>query len=149
MVTRPIEIRQRACQGPACAIIFFICRSCDRGQRYHDEVCRHKARLEQRRQANGTYMQSFAAKLDHCDRQRAYRARLKLKKVTGQGSGTVGSSGSMDSALMHTSFVSKNLEQQPLHAKPLPFPASEKASYVLVSCLVCGRSALWVVPPVK
>ena len=143
-----VEIRQRVCRGPECTIVFYICRSCDRGQRYHNDVCRHQARLAQRRKANREYQASHAAKLDHADRQRAYteRQRLKPKKVTGQGSKTADSSVTIDSALITTGVVTKKPEQQAPHAEPNPFPVCQKASSGLVSCIVCGRSALLAAP---
>jgi len=127
--------------------VFYICRSCDRGQRYHDDLCRHRARLAQRRKANRTYQRSFAANLDCCARQQALRERLKakLKKVTGQCRKTGSSSVSIDSALM-ISFISKKPEPQALQAKPIPFPLAQEAGSGLVSCIVCGRSALLAAP---
>jgi hypothetical protein len=35
--------------------VFYLCRSCDRGQCYCGEYCRHQARLGQRRKANSKY----------------------------------------------------------------------------------------------
>lgn len=139
-----LEIRQRVCRGPGCGKVFYICRSCDRGQRYHDYACRHRARLEQRRSANRTYERSFAAKLDRCARQQAFRDGLKAKtqKVTGQGRETGSTSVSIDSA-MTISFMSKEPESQAFHAKLNPFPVAQKTGSGLVSCIVCGRSALW------
>jgi hypothetical protein len=107
--------------------------------------------LAQRRKANREYQASRAAKLDHADRQRAYieRQRLKPEKVTGQGSATAGASVTIDSALIGTGIVTKKPEPQAkeaLHGKPNPFPARQKASFGLVSCIVCGRSALLPVP---
>jgi hypothetical protein len=139
-----LEIRQRVCRGPECGKVFYICRSCDRGQRYHDYACRHRARLEQRRNANRTYELSFAAKLDRCARQQVFRNRLKakLQKVTGQGRETGSSSVSIDSARM-ISFMSKEPESQAFHTKLIPFPVAQKTGSGLVSCIVCGRYAFW------
>jgi hypothetical protein len=144
-------IRQRVCRGPECGIIFYICRSCDRGQCYCSEYCRHQARLAQRRKANREYQASFAAMLDHAAHQQAYRQRqkLKLKKVTGQGSETSTPSVTIDSALIITGFVTKNPEQQARqapYAEPKPFWVCQKANSRLVSCIICGRSMLWTVP---
>jgi hypothetical protein len=129
-------------------MVFYICRSCDRGQCYHDDVCRHRARLEQRRKANREYQASYAAKLDHAARQQAYteRQRLKPKKVTGQGSETAGPSATIDSALISTGLVTKNPEQQAPRAEPNPFPVCQKAGSPLVSCIVCRRSVPWTAP---
>jgi hypothetical protein len=139
-----LEIRQRVCRGPECGKVFYICRSCDRGQRYHDYACGHQARLEQRRNANRTYESSFAAKLDRCARQQAFRNRLKakLQKVTGQCRETGSTSVSIDSAMM-IRFMSKNPESQVFHAKLIPFPVAQKTGSGLVSCIVCGRSVFW------
>jgi hypothetical protein len=135
--------------SPAFEKVFYICRSCDRGQHYHDDVCRHRARLAQRRKANQAYQACGAAKLDHADRQRAYteRQRLKPKKVTGQGSETAGSSFTIDSVLTSPGVVTKKPEQQARqarHAEPNPFPVCQKASSGLVACNKqqgCGRGA--------
>jgi hypothetical protein len=146
-----VELRRRVCRGPECGIVFYICRPCDRGQHYHDDVCRHRARLAQRRKANREYQASRAAKLDHADRQRAYieRRRLRWKKVTGQGSETTGSSVTIGSALMGAGIAAKEPEpqaQEALHGKPNLFPAPQEASSGLVFCIVCGRSALSPIP---
>jgi hypothetical protein len=136
-----IEIRQRVCRGPGCSVIFYICRSCDRGQRYHDNVCRHRARCAQRRQANRQYQASFTAKLDHAARQRAYTERQKLKKVTGQGSKTAGPSVTIDSAPTRAGVMMKDPEKDTLHGKPNPFRAHPEPGSGLVFCVVCGRAA--------
>jgi hypothetical protein len=107
--------------------------------------------LAQRRKANREYQASRAAKLDHADRQRAYteRQRLKPNKVTGQGSETAAASVTIDSALISTGIVAKKPEtqaQEALHGKLNPFPARQEASFGLVFCIVCGRSALWPAP---
>jgi len=67
--------------------VFYVCRSCDRGQRYCSVRCRGKARREQRRAANRRHQCSVEGRLDHRDRQREYRRRLVLQRVTDQGSG--------------------------------------------------------------
>jgi hypothetical protein len=120
-------------------MVFYICRSCDRGQGYHNDICRHRARLIQRRKANHKYQASHAAKLDHADRQRAYmqRRRLKPKNVTGQGSETAGSSVTIASSR------EPEPKAQPgaLYANRHSFPATQQASSGLVFCIVCGRLA--------
>lgn len=62
-----------------CDGLFGLCRSCDRGQRYCGEACRRQARLEQHRRANRRHQSSVEGRLDHRDRQRAYRARLRAR----------------------------------------------------------------------
>jgi hypothetical protein len=66
--------------------VFYLCRPCDRGQRYCSERCREKSRRQQRRAANRRHQRSDEGRLDHRDRQREYRLRL-VERVTDQGSG--------------------------------------------------------------
>jgi len=84
MAADPV-LRPRICR---CGMMFYICRSCDRGHRYCSDRCRLKARRQQRREANRRHQQSDEGRLDHCDRQRLYRQRIRLRKksVTDQGS---------------------------------------------------------------
>lgn len=81
-----VLLRQRRCRAEWCGAIFYLCRSCDRGQRYCSWRCREKARREQRRAANRKHQRSDEGRLDHRDRQREYRLRL-VGRVTDQGSG--------------------------------------------------------------
>jgi hypothetical protein len=78
--------RQRICHFPACHSVFYLCHHCDRGQRYCSPRCREKSRRQQRRQANRRHQQSLEGRLDHRDRQRAYRWRQQQGRVTDQGS---------------------------------------------------------------
>ena len=73
--------RQLFCRGPGCGAMFYICRSCYRGQVYCGDRCRQKARRQQKRRANRRHQQSREGRLDHRDRQRAYRERCRLRRV--------------------------------------------------------------------
>ena len=84
---------QRFCNASQCRLLFFICTHCDRGQRYCSPTCRRSTRLEQQRAARRRHQHSLEGRLDHRDRQRAYRLRkaataraLKTKSVTEHGS---------------------------------------------------------------
>lgn len=79
-------LRQKVCGGHACRAVFWLCLHCDRGQRYCSLACRQTARREQCRRANQRHQQSEEGRLDHCDRQRAYRSRQNQARVTDQGS---------------------------------------------------------------
>lgn len=83
---KPVLFRQRQCRAKSCGAVFYLCRSCDRGQVYCTERCREKSRREQRRAANRRHQRSDEGRLDHRDRQREYRLRL-VERVTDQGSG--------------------------------------------------------------
>ena len=67
--------------------MFYLCPHCDRGQRYCRPHCRDKSRRLQRREANRRYHQSLGleGRIDHRQRQREYRQRLKAR-VTDQSS---------------------------------------------------------------
>ena len=70
-----VVLRQRACRAEGCGALFFICRSCDRGQSYCSQPCRRLQRRQQCRAANRRHQLSPEGRADHCDRQRAYRQR--------------------------------------------------------------------------
>jgi hypothetical protein len=77
------EFRHRQCGW--CRSLFAICRRCDRGQAYCGEACRGAGYRRCQRSANRCHQQSDEGRLDHCDRQRAYRARQRAR-VTDKGS---------------------------------------------------------------
>lgn len=70
-----IPLHQRFCHAPGCDVSFFVCPSCDRGQRYCSLPCRRRTRLAQLRAASRRYQASLEGRLGHRDRQRAYRQR--------------------------------------------------------------------------
>ncbi len=80
--------RQRFCRRADCLTMFFLCRSCDRGQQYCSDSCRRLARLTQQREASRRYCQSAEGRFNHRLNQRAYRRRLAQARsgVTDQGS---------------------------------------------------------------
>ena len=86
---------QQHCHARDCGALFFICRPCYRGQRYCSGPCRERTRRQQRRSANRRHQQSPEGRLDHRDRQRAYRLRKVICRVTDQGSAAELTSGSI------------------------------------------------------
>ena len=48
-----VVFRMRFCRATGCGRVIWICRICDRGQCYCGDVCRQRARREQRPAANG------------------------------------------------------------------------------------------------
>ena len=142
--------RQCFCRAPECGRRFFICSRCDRGQVYCSSNCREKARRQQLRAANLRHQQSEEGRLDHRDRQRAYRQRLAglsntsaSEIVTDHGSrnhlsceivGAAPSDGSEFIAL-DASLIRPRL---PLGNFRLHRPE--------IVCCCCGRSGLFIKP---
>jgi len=132
--------RQRVCHFPPCSAVFYLCRHCDRGQRYCSSRCREKSRRLQRREANRRYQQSLGGdgRLDHRQRQREYRQRLKAR-VTDQ------------SSLRASPYVNltRSSVREPAEATPAaglrPSPGAEMPAGWVV-CQVCGRRGRWVNP---
>ena len=75
---RQAPFRQCFCLAPGCGDMFFVCPRCDQEQVYCSKPCRKLARLAKHRVANRRHQQSEEGRLDHRDRQRAYRRRKAL-----------------------------------------------------------------------
>jgi ferredoxin len=68
-----------------CRRLFYVCGPCDCGQGYCGDACRERARTRIRRAANARHQKTEHGRLDHRDRMREYRARLRAS-VTDPGS---------------------------------------------------------------
>ena len=117
---------QRRCNAQDCAALFFICRPCYRGQRYCSSPCRRQSRREQRRAANCRHQQSREGRLDHRDRQEAYRLRRARLFVTDQGSATESGSGSI------------------CQPDPIGPSVRDVVPQRRVCCAVCGRRGTFI-----
>ncbi len=140
--TTEVVLLQKFCHAKGCGALFLICRHCDRGHRYCSERCRTKARREQRRAANRRHQQSPEGRLDHRDRQRAYRQRLAQARVTDQGSGRDFSS---DNVPTPESTIHKNEEPHTVTGHRSVY-AFVQAKSEQVFCIVCGRQGSFVKP---
>ena len=125
-------LRQRFCRGAGCGAVFWICRHCDRGHKYCGERCRRKARRQQHRDANRRNQQSREGRLDHRDRQRAYRKRCRLQRVTDHTSPATYDWGSITVAELSPS--ENGSESVSGEAGPADYPEFEP------TCIICGRS---------
>ncbi len=65
--------------------MFFLCRKCDRGDRYCSSECSKEARRESLRAAGRDYEKTFAGLRRNAARQARFRERAR-EKVTHQGS---------------------------------------------------------------
>ena len=126
--------RQLFCRGAGCGAMFYICNSCYRGQVYCGEGCRHRMRREQRRRANRRHQQSREGRLDHRDRQRAYRERCRLRRVTDHTSPATFESDSIRVAERSRSENgSESVSGEARYADCAEFEPA---------CILCGRT-LW------
>jgi hypothetical protein len=118
----PIPFYQIVCRGPGCGAPFYVCRPCYRGQCYCSEGCRRMARRGQGRRSNARHQRTEWGRLDHRDRQRAYRERKAVVVcVTDQRSG------------------------EPGDVPTLGADAREVPRAALI-CIVCGRAGTFVDP---
>jgi len=132
----------RVCWRSECRVTFFLCPHCDRGQRYCSVECRNQARLRQRRSANRRHQQSPEGRLDHRDRQRAYRRRRTQASVTDQGSLLIIPSSSSECGQVDATPV--NVPPKSRDAALPRWP--EKRPGVWLCCRVCGRTGRFVDP---
>jgi hypothetical protein len=133
-----LVFRQRVCHWSACGTIFYLCRRCDRGQRYCSPHCRQKALRLQRRQANRRHQQSPEGREDHRDRQRDYRQRQRTR-VTDKSSQPPGASASLTERVVIAALpASPALNFRRISGRP------PQDGWVV--CQICGRRGRWVDP---
>lgn len=135
---REVVFRQLVCRWPDCGATFVICRSCYRGQAYCNERCRVKGRRQRRREANRRHQQTCEGRLDHRDRQRAYRQRRRGHRVTDTSSRL-----RLDSA----SILQPRSQRSEMGSKD----RAEEDEYADIGgvglvCIVCGRSPGFIDP---
>ena len=130
-----VVLRQRVCRAQTCLAVFWLCLHCDRGQRYCSLACRNGARLRQRRRANLRHQRSPEGRLDHRDRQQAYRDRQSQRRVTDQGSVSITSpaSSECEPVIVLAAAASTKSERTLRHARPETRPG------VWQCCRICGR----------
>lgn len=143
--TAQTVLRQRFCKASQCRVLFFICTHCDRGQRYCSTACRRSSRLDQQRAAGRRHQRSLEGRLDHRDRQRAYRLRraavarvLKTKSVTQHGSNAEVTSATMEPP--------RKEYRQPIRSRWLQLIRQAVSGLGLVICHFCGRVGRFLNP---
>jgi len=138
-MAREVPFRQLFCRGGGCGLMFFICRSCYRGQAYCSERCRQESRQEQRRKANRRYQQDPEVRRDHRDRQREYRKQFRESRVTDQSSLVDCSWGSICAPLVKTEAEPPSVEEQRVQPK-----AGWRERFNQLVCIICGRVGKFV-----
>lgn len=77
-------IKKNQCRR--CGLIFYLCRSCWRGQAYCGDPCRLAARGEKHREAQHRYRQTEKGREAHRKAERRRRMKKSKKTVDDQGS---------------------------------------------------------------
>jgi hypothetical protein len=80
----PMQATGRMFLCARCRAQVFICRRCDRGQRYCTVQCARISRRENQREAGRRYQRTRRGRFAHAARSHRHRTRLKI--VTHQGS---------------------------------------------------------------
>jgi hypothetical protein len=136
-----VVLRLRICLGSECRAVFFLCARCDRGQRYCSGTCRERARLRQRRSANRRHQQSAEGRLDHRDRQRAYRERRRQPNI---------SAGVTDQGSLLIAGPTSSLHGKAPRPRDMQVPADlsdPKLTHTRwLRCRLCGRMGRFVDP---
>ena len=133
-MTRKVVLRQLTCRWPDCGLVFYICNSCYRGHRYCGDICRKKARREQRRRANQRYQLDPEVRGDHCQRQREYRERCRLRRVRDHTSAGRGRSGNIEEPSKKTGMSTPVADKLQDRAR---FEGLQDA--IRPVCILCGR----------
>jgi len=127
----------RACRF--CACIFFICRRDDRGHAYCGEPCREAGYTRTRKEARRRFEENLGeeeARLDHCERQQAYRARCQ-QRVTDQRRCERVGSGTEASRPMKAEKAEVTDEEGKKGSAVVRSPKEQR-------CIVCGVRSHWV-----
>ena len=140
--------RQRFCRAADCGARFFVCRACDRGQRYCSAACRAQARTQQQRNARQRHQRSRAGRLDHRDRQRAYRRRRAVRRhaAVTSSAATLPTS-SQENVTDHASATTATCSKVRASVWRWPeFPAAARTALGVLVCRWCGRVSRWLQP---
>ena len=129
------------CDRADCRHVFFLCRRCDRGDRYCSRACAHRARHATLRAANRRYQQSRQGRRQHAARQARYRGGGAAREnVTHQTSPAARPCGIVTPPAAQT--VTRAVGQEDLvdvdvsdTRRPVPGP---------LRCARCGRAGQWV-----
>lgn len=148
---RPVVLLELQCRAPGCQVTFFLCTHCYRGQCYCGPECQAKVRTQQLRAANARHQRSEPGRLDHRDRQKAYRERLRAGRVTYPSSPAPDSAPSSQHAFAPApdSAPSSHPPSNPdVPDAPSPRPAPRRSCRPSNSagprwrCSICGRPGI-------
>ena len=136
------SFRQRFCGASRCRALFFVCSRCDRGQRYCSLVCQKQVRRLQWRAASLRHQRSPQGRLDHRDRQRAYRQRKAARRNQSMRENVThhGSQGESVRANL------QGFSWRPSTRSSTPRPLKSLADHGHLLCRFCQRPGRFVNP---
>jgi len=139
-VGRVDSFRFIVCDRADCRQVFFLCRRCDRGDRYCSRACAGQARHATLRAASRRYQQSRRGRGYHAARQARYRrCRGPREKVTHQTSRAPRPCGIVTAPSVRT--VTRTVAQE----EPNDADASHPRSAVSrLRCARCGQPGRFV-----
>ena len=135
-----VPLREHRCQRSDCQKLFYLCRSCFRGQRYCSTECGTYARRLQHRAASARYQRSPDGRRSHCEWQNAYRQRRRASRSSSPT--LVTDSSSISSATRASCGSDDASRPVPLPSKRPPNarrPRSYRVPPSGLHCLVCRR----------
>jgi hypothetical protein len=134
-----VSFRQLFCREIGCGMMFFICRTCYRGQAYCSDGCRLRSRREQRRNANRRYQQDPEVRQDHRQHMRELRRQQRESRVIDQSSALASDSGTLSPPLVKQSENGSRVEEVRDQARE---PWRNRA--IQIVCVICGRVGRWI-----
>lgn len=130
--------------------MFFVCPGCDQEQAYCSKLCSKRARLAKHRVANRRHQQSEEGRLDHRDRQRAYRRRKAIARfqsattesVTDQTPAPTASCVNLHAAAPAPALKPSSTISSPSRPRQWLFYSDRP----LIICRFCGRRGRFINP---
>lgn len=130
------SFREQRCR--ACLTVFWICRECDRGQRYCRDDCRSVGRARSVRDAKRKYLSDPDVRDGERERLREYRARVR-----DQGSEKVAPPASVPAAATSAPMVGADRDGGE-HDAESDGLVGLRPTRGEVPCVACGRRAQFV-----
>lgn len=141
---REVVLYLRVCRYEPCGKVFYICRSCFRGQGYCSDLCKQFNRRMQCREANRKHQESEEGRLDHNQRQQdLYERQLEARSGGNEKNLTDPSSNTdCDGVTMN---LSDSRDLRPTNTWPKESQeVHDDTSEAYPRCRICNRKGYWV-----
>ena len=143
---REVVLYLLICRYEPCGKVFYICRSCYRGQAYCSDPCFKTNRDKQCREANRNHQQSDEGRLDHNSRQRElYQRQVDARREGNEKNLTDRSSPTACDGVTMNFSDSRDLEPTKTESKESQEVHDDKRE-AYPRCRICNRKGYWVDP---